>query len=88
MRLAELALQGQTPPLLGVCLGHQALGLAAGGASPDPHGPVHGRPVQLVHDEWLFRDVSGQTMRLVRYNSLVVEVQIWQAWTSTPVLDT
>ena len=51
MRLAELALQGQTPPLLGVCLGHQALGLAAGGRiTPDPHGPVHGRPVQLVHD--------------------------------------
>ena len=75
MRLAALALQGQTPPLLGVCLGHQALGLAAGGRiTPDPHGPVHGRPVQLVHDgSGLFRDVSGQTMRMVRYNSLVVE---------------
>ena len=75
MRLAELALRGQAPPLLGVCLGHQALGLAAGGRiTPDPHGPVHGRPVQIVHDgSGLFRDVSGQTMRMVRYNSLVVE---------------
>ena len=75
MRLAELALQGQTPPLLGVCLGHQALGLAAGGRiTPDPHGPVHGRPAQIVHDgSGLFRDVSGQTMRMVRYNSLVVD---------------
>ena len=75
MHLAELALQGRTPPLLGVCLGHQALGLAAGGRiNHDPHGPVHGRPVQLVHDgSGLFRDVSGQTMRMVRYNSLVVE---------------
>ena len=75
MRLAELALRGQAPPLLGVCLGHQALGLAAGGRiTPDPHGPVHGRPVQIVHDgSGLFRDVSGQTMRMVRYKSLVVE---------------
>ena len=75
MRLAELALRGRTPPLLGVCLGHQALGLAAGGRiKPDPHGPVHGRPVQMVHDgSGLFRDVSGRTMRMVRYNSLVVE---------------
>ena len=75
MHLAELALQGRTPPLLGVCLGHQALGLAAGGRiNHDPHGPVHGRPVQLVHDgSGLFRDVSGRTMRMVRYNSLVIE---------------
>ena len=35
---------------------------------------MHGRPVQIVHDgSGLFRDVSGQTMRMVRYNSLVVE---------------
>ncbi len=75
MRLADLALKGNTPPLLGVCLGHQALGLAAGGQiRPDPHGPVHGRPVQMVHDgSGLFREVSGRTMRMVRYNSLVVE---------------
>ncbi|MGB0617212.1 MAG: chorismate-binding protein [Candidatus Poseidoniaceae archaeon] len=75
MRLAELALNGETPPLLGVCLGHQALGLAAGGRiMHDPHGPVHGRPVQVVHDgSGLFANVSGRAMRMVRYNSLVVE---------------
>ena len=75
MCLADLALKGRTPPLLGICLGHQALGLAAGGRiTPDPHGPVHGRPVQVVHDgSGLFRDVSGRAIRMVRYNSLVVE---------------
>jgi anthranilate/para-aminobenzoate synthase component II len=51
------------------------LGLAAGGRiMHDPHGPVHGRPVQVVHDgSGLFAHVSGRTMRMVRYNSLVVE---------------
>ena len=75
MRLAQMALQSHTPPLLGICLGHQALGLAAGGRIVhDPHGPVHGRPVHVVHDgTGLFRDVSGRTTRMVRYNSLVVE---------------
>lgn len=75
MRLSELALQGRTPSLLGICLGHQALGLAAGGRIVhDPHGPVHGRPVHVVHDgTGLFRDVSGRTTRMVRYNSLVVD---------------
>ena len=75
MRLAELAVNGETPPLLGICLGHQALGLAAGGrVMHDPHGPVHGRPVQVVHDgSGLFAHVSGRAMRMVRYNSLVVQ---------------
>jgi para-aminobenzoate synthetase len=38
-------------PLLGVCLGHQALALAAGArVVRAPQGPVHGRLSRLAHD--------------------------------------
>lgn len=74
MCLAEQALRGPLPPLLGICLGHQALGLAAGGRIiEDPHGPVHGRPVRVVHDgTGLFEGLASRELGLVRYNSLIV----------------
>ena len=76
LALAHHALAGQLDvPVLGVCLGHQALAQADGWnvvAAPD--GPVHGVPVLVEHDgTGLFGGVGSEGMVLTRYNSLVAE---------------
>ena len=73
MALAQHALAGQLPmPVLGVCLGHQALALADGRlVNPSPFGPIHGVPVEIEHDgTGIFPNQPG-TLKLTRYNSLV-----------------
>jgi anthranilate synthase/aminodeoxychorismate synthase-like glutamine amidotransferase len=73
MALAHHALAGQLPmPVLGVCLGHQALALADGRqVNPSPFGPVHGVPVDIEHDgTGVFPHQPG-SLKLTRYNSLV-----------------
>jgi anthranilate synthase len=72
MEFASLSLQGKTPPLLGICLGHQAIGVASGlELVPSPIGPVHGTPVKCIHNgEGLFRDAEDISM--TRYNSLTL----------------
>lgn len=60
-------------PVLGVCLGHQAMAVAAGGAVTRAPRPVHGRAstIDTVADEPLF-DGLGATLTAARYHSLVV----------------
>ena len=72
MDFASLSLQGQSPPLLGICLGHQAIGLASGlELVPSPIGPVHGTPVKCIHNEaGLFQGMKEVSM--TRYNSLTL----------------
>jgi anthranilate synthase len=75
LQLAEMALNAQLScPVLGICLGHQALAQADGRrVIPSPHGPVHGVPTNIVHDNTgLFEHRSHTSMLLTRYNSLVV----------------
>lgn len=62
-------------PILGVCLGFQALALAHGGAITHAPEPVHGRLSAIAHSGHpLFDGIpSGRRYAVVRYHSLLVD---------------
>ena len=63
---------GSDYPILGVCLGHQAIGQAYGASVVLAEEPVHGRSSLIEHDgEGLFREIDG-AFEACRYHSLVV----------------
>ncbi|HWG51769.1 MAG TPA: aminodeoxychorismate/anthranilate synthase component II [Gemmatimonadaceae bacterium] len=60
-------------PILGVCLGHQAIGEAYGGRVIRAGRVMHGKTSRIEHNGGgLFRDVPSP-LEVMRYHSLVVE---------------
>ncbi|MEG9861107.1 MAG: aminodeoxychorismate/anthranilate synthase component II [Parvularculales bacterium] len=60
-------------PLLGVCLGHEAIGQAFGGRIVRAPTLMHGKTSPIYHNgEGLFADLSGP-FEATRYHSLMVE---------------
>jgi len=62
---------GKTP-LLGVCLGHQAIGAAFGGKVLRAKNLMHGKTSEIEHDgKTIFHELSSP-MTATRYHSLIV----------------
>jgi len=59
-------------PILGVCLGHQALAIAFGGKVDRAVVPMHGKTSQIQHEgSHLFSGLTGP-IEVGRYHSLVI----------------
>jgi anthranilate synthase/aminodeoxychorismate synthase-like glutamine amidotransferase len=64
---------GEHVPILGVCLGHQAIGAAYGGRVVRAPSIMHGKLSDVSHDSrTIFRDVKNP-FAAMRYHSLVID---------------
>lgn len=69
----ELARRNRSIPMLGVCLGHQAITVAYGGAVVRGPMPRHGKPSAIEHQgQGLFNECP-RPMTGIRYHSLISE---------------
>ena len=63
---------GEQTPILGVCLGHQAIGAVFGGSVVRAQAPMHGKTSTIEHDgRGVFNGITGPFVAS-RYHSLVV----------------
>ena len=64
---------GPRVPILGVCLGHQAIGAAFGGNVIRAAKLMHGKTSEVAHDGRTIFEGIPSTMTCTRYHSLIVQ---------------
>jgi anthranilate synthase component 2 len=86
-------LGGQGIPMLGVCLGHQALGEAFGGATVRAHRTMHGKTGPVRHEGGALFEGIPTPFEVARYHSLVTDssvlpdASIPMAWSTDPAAE-
>lgn len=71
--LALIRAVARSHPLLGVCLGHQALAQCFGGRIVSAPSLVHGKTSTVIHDGGAMYDGLPRAFEATRYHSLVVD---------------
>ncbi|MFV2072311.1 MAG: aminodeoxychorismate/anthranilate synthase component II [Thermoanaerobaculales bacterium] len=69
----ELVTAASEVPLLGICLGHQALATVHGGKVVRAAAPVHGKTSMIHHRQKGLFEGRSNPFEATRYHSLVVE---------------
>ena len=63
---------GQSIPILGICLGHQSVGIAYGGSVSYSKEIIHGKTSKINHNSsLLFKGIQG-TFKATRYHSCLL----------------
>ncbi|WP_349360647.1 aminodeoxychorismate/anthranilate synthase component II [Stappia sp.] len=71
-----IRMTGGSVPILGVCLGHQAIGLAFGAKVVRARHIMHGKTCRVANDgRGVFAHTGRQPMTVCRYHSLIVDAQ-------------
>jgi anthranilate synthase/aminodeoxychorismate synthase-like glutamine amidotransferase len=71
--VAAIRRWGDSIPILGVCLGHQAIGEAYGGKVVRARTLMHGKTSRITHDgRGIFANIPSP-LEVMRYHSLVVQ---------------
>lgn len=63
---------GRTIPILGVCLGHQAIGQVYGGKVSRAKRPMHGKSSPIIHNRTNVFAGLPNPLSVARYHSLIV----------------
>ena len=65
---------GNTTPILGVCLGHQAIGEAYGGQTIQSEKPTHGKSSAITHNGAELFNGLPNPLEVGRYHSLITQI--------------
>ncbi len=60
-------------PILGVCLGHQALGMHFGATLAHAPYPMHGKPDEMTHTRHMLYNGISSPFTAMRYHSLIIK---------------